>query len=207
MVIFYYNYIETHNAPDQNREKIMSSNLNKLKIKDIRDFGIATVEYNGFEILATEYDGEIVLSAIVSYEEDSDAHVSVLEVCGDTMKEAKAYLVEEIAELAHTAEEIAALAIEKQFTGQYDKLVSTLEQTEPASIKPVTEPKKTNARGVSARELIAEKATELLGMTGITFEQRGKYNGWHIMATDVDGKSFEQRLDVFKKKLVTMGAL
>lgn len=212
----------------------MPSNLNKIKIKDIRDFGISTVEYKGFEIMATEDDGEIVLAAIVSYDENSDAHVSVLEVCGDTMKEAKGYLVEEINDLAHTAEEIAALAIEKQFVGQYDKLVSTEVKAAPKKVapievtiaKPVTEvevtvevtpepvveavpevTKATNLRGAASREQVKTLAEDNLQMSAVRFEQRGKYKDWYIMSADVEGNEFEQRLDVFKKSLRKAGIL
>ncbi len=138
----------------------MPSNLNKIKIKDIRDFGISTVEYKGFEIMATEDDGEIVLAAIVSYDENSDAHVSVLEVCGDTMKEAKGYLVEEINDLAHTAEEIAALAIEKQFVGQYDKLVSTEVKAATKKVAPVAPIEVTIAKPVTEVEVTIEVTPE-----------------------------------------------
>ncbi|WZW26972.1 hypothetical protein [Vibrio phage TCU_VP02_YC] len=204
----------------------MPSNLNNIKIKDIREFGISTISYKDFTIFATEEADEIVLRAAVEYDENSDAHVSVTEVCGDTLKEAKAYLQAELNDVEHTAGQIAEMAIALDFTGQYDVLVekfnapkakpvavvapvakvsALVEETKP---EPKAEaPKKTNARGAAARELVAEKATEVLGLTDITFEQRGKYKDWYIMGTDAEGEAFEQRLDVFKKKLVVMGAL
>ncbi|AGB06876.1 hypothetical protein [Vibrio phage VH7D] len=188
----------------------MPSNLNNIKIKDIREFGISTILYKDFTIFATEEADEIVLRAAVCYDENSDAHVSVTEVCGDTLKEAKAYLQAELNDIEHTAGQIAEMAIaQDDFTGQYEDLVAKC--TAPKVEKPVEvkaeAPKKTNVRGQAARELVAEKATEILGMTDITFEQRGKYKDWYIMSNDAEGNAFEQRLDVFKKKLVVMGAL
>ncbi|CAM0088407.1 hypothetical protein VPHK567_0242 [Vibrio phage K567] len=201
----------------------MPSNLNKLKIKDIRDFGISTVEYKGFEIMATEDDGEIVLAAIVSYDENSDAHVSVLEICGDTMKEAKELLVLELNDIKHTSNEIKELAIKHSFVGHYDKLLNKLaapKATKAAKAKtvkvaPVTKPvevtgtvvKPLNARGAAGRDQVRVLAEENLMMSAIKFEQRGKYKDWYIMAADVEGKEFEQRLDVFKKSLRTKGIL
>ncbi len=199
----------------------MPSNLNNIKIKDIREFGISTVEYKDFTIFATEELGEIILRAAVCYDADSDAHVSVVDVCGDTLKEAKAYLQAELNDIKHTAGQIAEMAIAlDDFVGQYEVLVEKFNKpvavTPVAVSAPVVEtkpepkaeaPKKTNARGQAARDLVAEKATELLGLTEITFEQRGKYKDWYIMGTDAEGEAFEQRLDVFKKKLVVMGAL
>ncbi|AAQ64264.1 hypothetical protein KVP40.0195 [Vibrio phage KVP40] len=199
----------------------MPSNLNNIKIKDIREFGISTISYKDFTIFATEEADEIVLRAAVEYDENSDAHVSVTEVCGDTLKEAKAYLQAELNDVEHTAGQIAEMAIALDFTGQYDVLVEKFNapKAKPVAVvapvakvsAPVEEtkpaPKKTNARGAAARELVAEKATEVTGLTDITFEQRGKYKDWYIMGTDAEGEAFEQRLDVFKKKLVVMGAL
>ncbi|AJT60896.1 hypothetical protein AVU32_gp055 [Vibrio phage ValKK3] len=194
----------------------MPSNLNNIKIKDIREFGISTILYKDFTIFATEEADEIVLRAAVCYDENSDAHVSVTEVCGDTLKEAKAYLQAELNDVQHTAGQIAEMAIaQNDFVGQYEELVAkvTAPKVEKAvepkakAVEKTEAPKKTNVRGQAARDLVAEKAIEILGMTDITFEQRGKYKDWYIMSNDSEGNAFEQRLDVFKKKLVVMGAL
>lgn len=67
------------------------------------------------------------------------------------------------------------------------------EKAAPAPAKKVT------ARGEAARTQIAAKAIATLDFTDVSFEQRGKYKDWYILAT-VKGEKFEQRLDSFKKK-------
>jgi hypothetical protein len=191
----------------------MPSNLNKIKIKDIREFGMTSVQYKGFTVDATEEEGQIELIAHIG-------KVEVMAVCADTMKEAKELLTLELNDVTHTAEEIVELAEAKNFTGQYDDLV-----TVKAVVKPVAVVAKTVAvvvetvvdkvidiitkplRGSAAREEVQAIAETMLSLSDVSFEQRGKYNDWFIMSKDASGDNFEQRLDVFKKKLRALGAL
>ncbi len=59
--------------------------------------------------------------------------------------------------------------------------------------------KKTTARGEAARREIEAHTTATMGFSNVSFGQRGKYKDWYITAT-VNGQTFEQRLDAFKKK-------
>ncbi|AGN30252.1 hypothetical protein VPFG_00253 [Vibrio phage nt-1] len=185
----------------------MSSNLNNITIKDIREFGISTVEYKDFTIFATESDGEIELRAAVLYDADSDAHVSVTQVYADTLREAKESLQTELNDIKHSAGQIAGMALVLDFVGSYEALLAEVEKSRTAPQSASETVSKKPARGESARAEIAAIATEHLGLEDITFEKRGK-NGldWYIVATK-DGAEFVKRLDVFKKALKSMGVL
>jgi len=190
----------------------MPSNLNKLKIKNIRENMLDEVEYKGFQVIATEDNNEITMEVRVG-------DVEVMQISEPTLKKAKDLLVLELNDIKHTAEEIKELAAKHKFAGLYDKLLNKLAapkapKAKTAKVAAVTKPvvegnvvKPINARGAAARDQVRVLAETNLQMSAVKFEQRGKYKDWYIMAADVEGKEFEQRLDVFKKSLRKAGIL
>lgn len=161
----------------------MTNTIESIRIRDIREFGIVTCEYNDFILYASEELGEIVINAVSKVDSSN-----VTTVYSKTLKEARESIKSELDELSEVCDVVDQVV--EQPSSTHEPVVTT------------SSPKKTtNVRGEESRNKIAEVANKQFSMTEIEFEKRGKYNDWYIIAIDASGDSFVQRLDVFKKKL------
>ncbi|EML0280460.1 hypothetical protein V9652_000375 [Vibrio alginolyticus] len=104
--------------------------MKNVTMKEIKESGVTFGQFLGFDIYGRLEADEVVLTANVMLEENSDASVHVAEVSCETMKEAKETLKEELRNIEHNANDIKTLAIENDFVGTYDDLIELLSNEE-----------------------------------------------------------------------------
>ncbi|AUR85929.1 hypothetical protein NVP1081O_194 [Vibrio phage 1.081.O._10N.286.52.C2] len=173
----------------------MPSNLNKLSVKEIKSTGYSSVIFKDFLVIASSADEGLKISATAG-------NVVVADVTASTMKAAKALLATALNELELTAEAVKQLATKHGLTELSTPVNVVIEAAVDAAVEKVF-PEKKLTRWEKARATVAV-AAESLGFSAVKFEKRGKYQDWFITALDAEAAVFEQRLDVFRKKLREM---